>query len=288
MVNAVQIAETPGTTRRFDLLVTVDESGIHDSSTPTVVSASFSPRFQAEVILQVLIENEITPFVQKGTDLSATQIRTVLNDLSIPVTAMGTWENVSASTRGVVTVEAIKRVVQQASTPDERSDCLVILDGAPSNYGGKRSILKSKTEILDSYFENQNNVSVSIATLPKADRRYPEVTITDLACRSFVNRVEQTGSIPPVDAVVRFDPSRSVPSVEYSDENVYSLASTGVSDDTTVRSSVVAWCRGTAPSVDAVGTADAQSYEQIVQASIDKRAVRQYLLQQGQPGSQQA
>lgn len=159
---------------------------------PTVVSAVCVGRSQSEALVRTLIEHGVDPIVEKSSDSSPTQISAVLDDLHVSVWSVATWTGVPSSARGLIAIEAVKNAIERASTPsDDRRNCLILLDGRALNYGNEPSILRSKTEILDSYFEKQNGVAVSVATLERADRRYPEVTIADFVCRHCVDRIDR-------------------------------------------------------------------------------------------------
>ena len=288
MVEIIELSKATGVSRRFDLLVAVDEAGIRNGTNPTAVSAVFVDRSQSEAVGRTLIEHAVNPILEKSSDVSTEQITSVLDDLGLPFWSMATWTNVSSSQRGLIAIEAAKRAIQRESpSSDGGRNCLILLDGRCLNCGNDPSILRSKTEILDSYFEERNGVDVFVATLEKADTRYPEVTIADFACRQCIDRVERTGRIESVTSTSRFDASRSVPSTEYDSESVHSLAGVGVSDETTFRSEVVAWCRGRKPSKATVGESD-QNYARVVDAFVDNPVVAQYFLEQSRPGSQQA
>ncbi|ACV12829.1 hypothetical protein Huta_2668 [Halorhabdus utahensis DSM 12940] len=186
-------------------------------------------------------------------------------------------------------VEAIKAVVPAGVSHDgDTTNCLVILDGRVSNFGGKQNILRSRSEILDDYFENQNNVNIAFATLEKGDRTYPEVTVADCACNAFRYRIEQGDAVERIDHVQRFDSSRSVPSVDF-EGRIYELAPKGVAQKSTFESKVAAWLTGHRPSEDALGELSQQQFETLVKNRIDDEDVSQYIIDTGnQLGSQQA
>lgn len=186
-------------------------------------------------------------------------------------------------------IEATKDVIPEGVAQNEgKTNCLLLLDGRVSNFGGRENILQSRTEILDAYFEDQHNVNVSIATLEKADKQYPEVTAADCACNVFRDRIENGESIEALEHIQRFDTSRSVPSVDF-DDRIYELAPKGVAQENTFESKVAAWLTGHRPSETALGEIAPQQFENLVTRHIDDIDVSQYVIDTRERlGSQQA
>jgi hypothetical protein len=273
----------------FESIIAIDETGIHEDRTPTVVSASFIDREQSIHIVKELLNAGAKPWLQKSTDLDICDIYRFFKQTNIPTRARAAWGSPNRGQRALMTTEAIKEVVPAGVSHDgDTTNCLVILDGRVSNFGGKQNILRSRSEILDDYFENQNNVNIDFATLEKGDRTYPEVTVADFACNIFRHRIGREDAIEQVENVHRFDSSRSVPSVNFEDR-IYQLAPKGVAQENTFESKVAAWLTGHRPSEDALGELSQQRFETLVENRIDDRDVSQYVVDtRKRLGSQQA
>lgn len=289
MVAPVKLSGTTAPRQAFELVIPVDETGIHEDRIPTVVSASFINREQSIDIVKELLNAGTKPWLQKSTDLGINDIYRFFRQTNVPTRARATWGSPNHGQRALMAVEAIKEVVPAGVSHDgDTTNCLVILDGRVSNFGGKQNILRSRSEILDNYFENQNNVNIAFATLEKGDRTYPEVTVADCACNVFCHRIEQGDTVERVDNVQRFDSSRSVPSVNFEDR-IYELAPKGVAQENTFESKVAAWLTGHRPSEEALGELSQQQFETLIESRIDDEDVSQYVIDtRNQLGSQQA
>jgi len=288
VVAPVKLSGTTSPRQAFDSVIAIDETGIHEDKIPTVVSASLIHREQSVNIVKELLSAGAEPWLQKSTDLDTDDIYRFFRQTEIPTRARAAWGSPNPGQRALMAVEAIKEVVPAGISRDgDRTNCLVILDGRASNFGGTDNILRSRSEILDDYFENQNNVNIGFATLEKGDKTYPEITVTDCACNVFRHRIEQKNAIEPVDNVQRFDISRSVPSVNFEDR-IYKLAPKGVAQKNTFESKVAAWLTGHRPSEDALGELSQQQFENLVESNIDDEDVSQYVINtRNQLGSQQ-
>ena len=289
MVAPVKLSGTTAPRQAFESVIAIDETGIHEDRIPTVVSASFIDREQSVHIVKELLNAGAEPWLQKSTDLDIGDIYGFFRQTEIPTRARAAWGSPNRGQRALMAVEAIKEVVPAGVSHDgDTTNCLVILDGRVSNFGGEQNILRSRSEILDDYFENQNNVNIAFATLEKGDRTYPEVTVADCACNVFRHRIEQKDAVEPIDNVQRFDNSRSVPSVNFEDR-IYELAPKGVAQKNTFESKVAAWLTGHRPSEDALGELSQRQFETLVENRIDDKDVSQYVIDtRNQLGSQQA
>lgn len=289
MVAPVKLSGTTAPGQAFESIIAIDETGIHEDRIPTVVSASFIDRKQSVHIVKELLNAGAEPWLQKSTDLDIEDIYKFFGQTEIPTRARAAWGSPNRGQRALMAVEGIKEVVPTGISYDgNRSNCLVILDGRVSNFGGKQNILRSRSEILDEYFENQNNINIAFATLEKGDRTYPEVTVADCACNVFRHRIEQEDAVEPIDNVQRFDISRSVPSVDFEDR-IYQLAPKGVAQKNTFESKVAAWLTGRRPSEDVLGELSPRQFETLVENRIDDEDVSQYVTDtRNQLGSQQA
>jgi hypothetical protein len=270
-------------------VIAIDETGIHEDRIPTVVSASLIEREQSVQIVHKLLNAGAKPWLQKSTDLDTNNIYRFFRRTEIPTQAQAAWGSPNRGQRALMAVEAIKEVVPPGVSHDgDTTNCLVILDGRVSNFGGKENILRSRSEILDDYFENQNNVNIAFATLEKGDRTYPEITVADCACNVFRHRIKQEEEMKSIDKVQRFDKSRSVPSVD-SEDRIYQLAPKGVAQKNTFESKVAAWLTGHRPSEDTLGELSQRQFENLVENHIDDKDVSQYVIStRNQLGSQQA
>jgi len=289
VVAPVKLSGTTAPGQAFESVIAIDETGIHEDRIPTVVSASFIDREQSVHIVKELLNVGAEPWLQKSTDLDIGDIHGFFRQTEIPTRARAAWGSPNPSQRALMSVEAIKEVVPAGVTHDgDMTNCLVILDGRVSNFGGEQNILRSRSEILDDYFENQNNVNIAFATLEKGDRTYPEVTVADCVCNVLRHRIEQEDAVELIDNVQRFDSSRSVPSVNFEDR-IYELAPKGVAQKNTFESKVAAWMTGHRPSADTLGELSQRQFETLVENRIDDEDVSQYVINtRNQLGSQQA
>jgi len=289
VVAPVKLSGTTAPGQAFEAVIAIDETGIHEARIPTVVSASFIDREQSVHIVKELLTVGVEPWLQKSTDLDIGDICRFFRQTEIPTRARTAWGSPDRGQRALMAVEAIKEVVPAGVSHDgDTTDCLVILDGRASNFGGEQNILRSRSEILDDYFENQNNVNIAFATLENGDRTYPEVTVADCACNVIRHRIEQEDAVEPLDNVQRFDSSRSVPSVDFED-HMYELAPKGVAQKNTFESKVAAWLTGHRPSEKALGELSQRQFETLIENRIDDEDVTQYVIDTGnQLGSQQA
>jgi len=289
VVAPVKLSGTTASGQAFESVIAIDETGIHENRMPTVVSASFIDRKQSVHVVKELLNAGVEPWLQKSTDLDVGDLYRFFRQTEIPTRARAAWGTLNRGQRALMAVEAIKAVVPAGVSHDgDTTNCLVILDGRVSNFGGKQNILRSRSEVLDDYFENQNNVNIAFATLEKGDRTYPEVTVADCACNVFRYRIEQGDAVERIDHVQRFDSSRSVPSVDF-EGRIYELAPKGVAQKSTFESKVAAWLTGHRPSEDALGELSQQQFETLVKNRIDDEDVSQYIIDTGnQLGSQQA
>jgi len=270
-------------------VIAIDETGIHEDRIPTVVSASVIDRDRSAHIVKELLDAGAEPWLQKSTDLDIEAIYRFFEQTEIPIRARAAWGSPNRGQRALMAVEAIKDVVSAGVSADgDTTNCLVILDGQVSNFGGKQNILRSRSEILDDYFEAQHNVAIAFATLEKGDRTYPEVTVADFACKVFRDRIESADAVEPIQYVQRFDTSRSVPSVDFEDR-IYELAPKGVAQKNTFMSKVAAWLTGHRPAEDALGEVSQGQFERLVENRIDDEDVSQYVIEtRNRLGSQQA
>lgn len=289
MVAPVKLSGTTAPGQAFESVITIDETGTHEGRIPTVVSASFIDREQSVHIVREFLNVDAEPWLQKSTDLDIDDIYRFFKQTEIPTRARAAWGRPDRGQRALMAVEAIKEVVPVGVPQDgSTTNCLVILDGRVSNFGGKENLLRSRSEILDDYFESQNNVNIAFATLEKGDRTYPEVTVADCACNVFRHQIEQEGAVEQIDHVQRFDSSRSVPSVGFEDR-IYELAPKGVAQKNTFESKVAAWLTGHRPSEDTLGELSEHRFEALVETHIDDEDVYQYVINtRNQLGSQQA
>ncbi|QLH77082.1 hypothetical protein HZS55_07150 [Halosimplex rubrum] len=288
MITPVKLSETTDPGQAFESVIAIDETGIHEDRIPTVVSASFIDREQSVQIVKKLLNVGAEPWIQKSTDLDISDIYRFFKQTEIPSRARAAWGSPNRGQRALMAVEAVKEVVPAGVSHDgDTTNCLVILDGRVSNFGGKQNILRSRSEILDDYFEDQNNVNIAFATLEKGDRTYPEVTVADCACNVFRHRIEQGNAVEQLEKVQRFDSSRSVPSVDFEDR-IYQLAPKGVAQKNTFESKVAAWLTGHRPSEDALGELSQQQFETLVENRIDDEDISQYVIDtRNRLGSQQ-
>ena len=289
MVAPVKLSGTIVSRQAFDSVIAIDETGIHEDSIPTVVSASFIDREQSVHIVKELINAGADPWIQKSKDLDIGDIHSFFKRTEIPTRAKATHESISSSQRALMAVEATKEVVSTSTSPDDDvTNCLVILDGRVSNFGGEKNILRSQSEILDDYFESQNNVNIFFSTLEKGDKTYPELTVADCACNVFSHQIEHRPPIESIDNVQRFDDSRSVPSVGF-EGRIYKLAPKGVAQKDTFESKVAAWLTGCRPSEDQLSELSPQQFDDLVEKHIGDEDVSQYITDtRKQLGSQQA
>ena len=289
MVAPVKLSGTTAPGQAFESVIAIDETGIHEDRIPTVVSASFIDREQSVHIVKELLTAGAEPWLQKSTDLDIGDIYRFFRQTEIPTRARAAWGSPNRGQRALMAIEVIKEVVPAGvSHNGDTTNCLVILDGRVSNFGGKQNILRSRSEILDDYFEEQNNVNIAFATLEKGDRTYPEVTVADCACNVFRYRIEQEDAVEQIDNVQRFDSSRSVPSVNF-EGRIHKLAPKGVARKDTFESKVAAWLTGHRPSEEALGELSQQQLETLVENRIDDEDVSQYIIDTNdQLGSQQA
>lgn len=266
----------------------VDETGVHTEQVPTVVAASFIHRSQSERIVKSLIEADIQPWIDKSADLQLNNIRDFFNKRTIHVAAQATQNPHSRSQRGLMAMEAAKKVIQIAKNEtQEDQDCLILLDGKASNYGGEINLLRSREEIVDGYFQQQNGVNISLATIQHGDRRYPEITVADCACNVIRNKIENGPAIEELNYTRRFDTSRSVPSVEF-DGSVYRLAPKGVQQTDEFESKVAAWIEGRRPHAEKMGDISTGQLSKIVSQGLDDDDVCRYISEMSdQLGSQQ-
>jgi len=176
-------------------------------------------------------------------------------------------------------MEASKQVVAEVeSFESETESCLMLLDGRPSNYGGRRRLLQSRAEVIDDYFETKHDVDIEIATLPHGDVRYPELTVADCVCRAIRASIESGVSIEQTAGVERFDGSRGVPSVD-SVGRVYELAPQGIAeegDDFVPK--VATWLYGKRPSTTEVGEIASEQFRKLIRESVSDERVRKYVL----------
>jgi hypothetical protein len=289
VVKPVKLSGTTAPGQTFESLIAIDETGTHNERIPTVVAASFITRRQSEDIVKTLIENGAEPWLQKSTDLDTDDIYDFFNATSIPTFARASWESPTRGQRALMSMEATKDVIPAGLTREEDiTSCLILLDGRVSNYGGRENLLRSRTEILDDYFEDQHGVNIAIATLEKADKQYPEVTAADCACKVFRDRIENGTSIESLDNIQRFDTARSVPSVSF-DDRIYELAPKGVVEEDTFESKVAAWIDGRRPSAIALGEMAPHQFERLVTDHISDEDISQYIIAtRKRLGSQQA
>jgi hypothetical protein len=288
VVTPVKLSGTTAPGQAYESVIAIDETGVHEDRMPTVVSASFIDREQSVYTVKELLNAGAKPWQQKSTDLDIDDIYGFFGQTEIPTRAQAAWGSPNHGQRAIMAVEAIKEVVPAGVSHDgDTTNCLVILDGRASNFGGTQNILRSQSEILDDYFENQNNVNIAFATLEKGDKTYPEVTVADCACNVFRHRIEQGEAVETIDNVQRFDSSRSVPSVDF-EERIYKLAPKGVTQKNTFESKVAAWLTGHRPSEDTLGELSQRQFETLVEKHIDDEDVTQYVIDtRSQLGSQQ-
>lgn len=289
MVAPVKLSGTTASTRAFNSVIGIDETGKDKDKKPTVVTASFTCRKQSVHIVKQLLDSGAKPWLQKSTDLDMDDICRFFKQVEIPTRAQAVWGTPNASQRALMAVEAIKEVIPAGVSHDaETTDCLVMLDGRVSNFGGRQAILRSQSEILDDYFQNQNSVNIAFAPIVKGDKTYPEITVADFACKVFRSRIEQTEAIEQVDYVQRFDNSRSVPSGG-SEDRIHKIAAKGVAQRNTFESKVAVWLTGHRPSEEALGELSQQQFETLIKNHIEDEDVSEYIIEtRNRLGSQQA
>lgn len=277
MVSDLRLSGVVDSEKTFESLIAIDETGVHSSSIPTVVAASFIVRRRSEDIVRNLIDSGAKPWLQKSSDLGTSEINNFFDSVTVPTRAQATWGSPTHSQRGLMAMEAVKDVIPIGDREyGSVENCLVLLDGSPSNFGGEDKLLQSRTEILDTYFEEKYGVSIEVATLERADRRYPEVTAADCACKIFQDRLQSGTSIEELLAIRRFDASRSVPAVEY-DDRIYKLAPQGVSTEDSFVSKVAAWISGKRASRSQLGDVTKGQFDALVQGSLTDEDVSQYI-----------
>lgn len=277
MVRDLTLAGTPQAEQTFESLVAIDETGVGNSGGPTVVAACFLHRGASEATVRALLDCGVKPWFQKSSDLESHTLEQFFEELSIPTRAQATWGTPDHGQRGLMAIEAAKDVIpagvgQYSST----ENCLLLLDGRPSNYGGDTRLLQARNEILDQYFEDQHGLHIEVATLERADRRYPEMTTADCACKLISNRLTGESRIEDLDGVSRFDQSRSVPSVN-DDGRVFELAPHGVARADAFRSKVAAWVKGERPAESELGTVSPQELERLAERHLTDDVVTQYI-----------
>lgn len=276
----------PGRTYRE--IVAVDESGQDSSNTPTVVTAVYVSRDDAERLALKLCENGIFPWKQKSKDVSGNTISKFFTNVSVSRSGMASRANPGPSQRAVMAFECIKEVItDHRSETADQANCLVLLDGRPSNYGGEKALLNCRKEIVDDYFQSKYNLDVEIATLETADKRYPEITVADCACREYIDAVGREGYVEAVDGLSRLDSKRSVPSVD-ADGRVNQLAGEGTSAVDTVAARVVAWATGSRPAEQQIGERDRHLARALDDKLSNDELTAKILSEGNQPGSQQA
>lgn len=275
--------------REFESIIAVDETGVHTNQIPTVVAASFINRSQSEKVVKQLIDADIQPWFNKSADLDLDTVYDFFHEATIYTAARATQNPHNSSQRGLMAIEAAKEVIQVAKNEIQgNQDCLILLDGKASNYGGEKNLLRSHEEILDSYFQQQNGVNISLATIQHGDRRYPEITVADCACNIIRNKIESEQIIENLEHVQRFDVSRSVPSVEFNG-SVYRLAPKGVQQTDEFESKVAAWIEGKRPHAEKMGDISAGQLQRIITQEIDDDDICRYISEMSnQLGSQQA
>lgn len=288
MVDPVTLSGETPPGRTYSEIVAIDESGQHSPDVPTVVAAVYVSRNDAERLAVRLCENGIFPWRQKSKDVSGETISEFFTDIPVSRSGMASRANPGPSQRAVMAFESVKEVITDGrSEHSEEANCLVLLDGRPSNYGGEKALLNCRAEIVDDYFQSKYNLDIEVATLEAADQRYPEVTTADCACRNYINAVNRRGAVEAVPGLSRLDSSRSVPSVD-ADGRIHRLAGEGTSNVDTVAARAVAWATGSRPVGQQIGERDKQ-LGRIVDNKLTNDNLAEWILTKGnQPGSQQA
>ena len=285
MVDPVTLSGETSPERTYSEIVAVDESGLHSRDVPTILTAVYVARNGAERLALKLCECGIFPWKQKSKDVSNETIAAFFEDVSVSPSGVASRANPGPSQRAVMAFEAVKAVIRDHRAEHSgTTNCLVLFDGQPSNYGGEEALLNCLDEILDDYFQSKHSVNVDIATLETADKRYPEVTIADCACKLYTDAVVQQG-VEAASRLCWFDSSRSVPSVD-ADGRVYQLAGAGTSDVDTVAARAVAWATGRRPTDQVIGERDKQLHRTVETKLDNDRLAHQILAESNQPGSQ--
>lgn len=288
MVDPVTLSGETPPGRTYPEIVAVDESGQGSSDTPTVVTAVYVSRDDAERLALKLCENRIFPWKQKSKDVSDEVISEFFTSVSVSRSGMASRVNPGPSQRAIMAFESVKEVITDHRGEDaEQANCLVLLDGRPSNYGGEKALLNCRKEIVDDYFQSKCNLDVEMATLETADKRYPEVTVADCACRDYIDAVGREGYIEAVDGLSRLDSKRSVPSVD-ADGRVNRLAGEGTSAVDTVAARAVAWATGSRPAEQQIGERDRQLVRALDDKLTNDELTSEILSEGNQPGSRQA
>ena len=287
MVGSVTLSGETRPKQTYSNLVAVDESGQHSSDVPTVVAAVYVSRSNAEKLAVDLCESGIFPWNKKSKDVSSETIYKFFDSSQVKPCGMMSYSHPSSSQRALMAFESVKQAIKRTRNQgDQEADCLVLLDGQASNYGGEKPVLRCYNEILDDYFQNKYNLSTEVAVLETADKRYPEVTTADCACRKYINDIRKYGDIREIRGLSRFNSDRGVPQVEFKGQ-IRQVSGEGTSNTDTVAARAVAWAKGGRPAEDMIGDLD-QNLRRVVNNRIESNELAERILSESnRPGSQQ-
>jgi hypothetical protein len=271
-------------TTRAEHVVGIDESGNINGSDTFVLVALRCPRERGERLAELLIDNDLAPWLGKSQTLAAktTQDERVqrveglldgLDEASIPWRAAVGQGHHSIHHKSAAVCVLSKQTITQAT--DYQGDALLIPDGNVNMYGNSQQHLRTQAaQLFDGSFQSTFG-GVYVTGLPKADLTYPEVTAADYIAgylREAVDeRGEQVQTLP--EQVVRFDQNWREPDVSRSP--FYRIQGLSGEYDTPERTRAIAWITGRHP--NGADYDVSSQWENKVQY-LESETVQQYLL----------
>lgn len=256
----VQIIDSSSETTRAHHVIGIDESGNVTGSGPFALSAVRCPREFGERIAELLIENELAPWMAKSRRLKSNtssavhnnRVRSFITDLSEnPIewrVAFG-YQNATIHHKAAAVCALAKKTI--TADVDYQGDAVLLPDGATSMYGDQQAHLRRQSsQFFDGPFESAFG-TVYTSGLSKADLTYPEVVAADYIAgyvRDIIAVQDQSvGDFG--DNVVWFDSNWREPS-DVAPAPFYALTPATGQYGVVEESRVVAWVKGRHPDGD--------------------------------------
>lgn len=289
-MRSVQVVEeSSGETTRAEHIVGIDESGNVNGPDTFVLVAVRCPRENGERLAELLINNDLLPWLGKSQTLAENtplderveRVEGLIRDLEraeIPWGAAVGHDHYSIHEKAAAVCVLSKQTI--TGTPQFNGDALLIPDGAADMYGNSQQHLRTQAaQLFDGSFQSTFG-GVFVTALAKADLTYPEVTAADYLAgyiREAINdRRESVQTLP--DQVVRFDPHWREPSV--SPQPFYRIQGVSGEYGARERTRAVAWITGRHPDGDEYNVTS--QWENRIQI-LESETVQKYLRENFSP-----
>ena len=284
-MRSVQVVEeSSGETTRAEHVVGIDESGNVNGPGTFVLAAVRCPREDGEGLAELLINNDLLPWLGKSQTLAENtspderiqRVEGLIDDLEREGILWGAavgHDHYSIHHKAA----AVCVLSKQTITGDSgfQGDALLIPDGEAGMYGNSQQYLRTQAaQLFDGSFQSTFG-GVFVTGLKKADLTYPEVTTADYLAGyirdAIEERRESVQTLP--DHVVRFDPNWREPSLP--PQPFYRIQGVSGQYGARERTRAVAWITGRHPDGDEYNVIS--QWENRVQI-LESETIQQYLL----------